>query len=97
MDLILIAINFTEEDIGNWAFAAVYVNDHVIKFYDSVKNFGLTLNGHCICKDVRQFLRSTNFFSNIAAYQWQFEYSETPKQEDCSSCGVFACQIAKQY
>ena len=64
LDLILIAINFTDEDglIGHWAFAAVYVNDRVIKFYDSIKNFGSTLNGHCVCEDVRRFLRSTNFF-----------------------------------
>ena len=70
--------------------------NRVIKFYDSIKNFGLSLNGHCVCEDVRRFLRSTNFFSNIAACQWQLEYPETPQQQDSSSCGVFACQIAKQ-
>ena len=98
LDIILLPINFTDETglIGHWAFAAVYVNAKVIKFYDSIKNFGLSLNGHCVCEDIRRFLRSTNFFSNIAACQWQLEYPETPQQQDTSSCGVFACQIAKQ-
>jgi len=98
LDLIFIAINFKDisGDIGHWGFAVVYVKDQVIKFYDSIKNFGLTLNGQCVCNDVRRFLRSSNFISNIADCQWQLEYPETPQQLDSSSCGVFACQIAKK-
>ena len=98
LDLVFVAINFSkiDDDSGHWGFAVVHTKDRVIKFYDSIKNFAINYNGHCVCDEVRKFLRSTNFISNIPACEWQIEYPETPQQQDADSCGVFACQLAKQ-
>ena len=85
-----------KKKIGHWVIAVVSNNVQKIKLYDLVENFGVTLNGHCVFEDVTKFLKTSNYISNMAACQWQLEYPETPQQEDSSSCGVFACQIAKQ-
>ena len=49
----------------------------------TVKNMGRDYyNGHCVCEDVKKFLRSTNYIKNIPACEWQLQYSETPQQTD---------------
>ena len=92
------AINFAKsKNDGHWGFAVVNIREKIISFYDSIRNYGRDYyNGHCVCEDVRKFIRTTNFISNIPACEWQLDYPETPQQTDGSSCGVFACQLAKQ-
>ena len=93
LDFIFIPINF---DRLHWAFAVVHVNKKINKFYDSLKNMGKQINGHCVCEDIRQFLTTTNFICDVDEFGWQFEYPYTPQQNDKSSCGVYTCQLAKQ-
>ena len=93
LDFIFIPINF---DLLHWGFAVVHVNKKIIKFYDSLKNMGKQINGHCVCEDIRQFLTTTNFICDVDEFGWQFEYPYTPQQNDKSSCGVYTCQLAKQ-
>ena len=98
MEYIFFVINFTksEHDV-HWAFSVVDVKNKTISFYDSVKNMSRDYyNGHCVCQDVKKFLRSTNFIRDIPACDWKLEYPETPQQTDGNSCGVFCCQLAKQ-
>ena len=54
------AIHFAKsEDNADWGFAVVDVR--VISFYGSIKSCGVDYNGHCVCSDIRSFLRTTNF------------------------------------
>ena len=60
--------------MGHWGFAVVNVRDNAIKFYDSIKNCDVDFNGgHCVCNDVRSFLRTTNFISKIITLSQFYE------------------------
>ena len=92
LDFIFFPINF----VDHWAFVVVFVYQKKIKLFDSIKNYGRTVNGHCVCDDVRQFLTTTNVISDADEFEWQAEYPETPQQNDGYNCGVYTCQLAKQ-
>ena len=98
LDYVYFVINFTKsEHDAHWAFSVVDVKNKTISFYDSIKNLSRDYyNGHCVCLDVKKFMRSTNFIRDIPACDWKLEYPETPQQTDGNSCGVFCCQLAKQ-
>ena len=77
-------INFAEiKNDAHWGFSVVDVKTKSKSFYDSIENMGReNYNGHCVCEDVKKFLRSTNYIRNIPACEWQLQYSETPQQTD---------------
>ena len=91
LELIFIPIH----EAGNhWSLGVVFIGTSTICYYNSINpgnNFG-----HGVCDSIKQFLISSNYFSDADKFVWHFNYPPTPQQVDGHSCGVYICQFAKQ-